>query len=117
VGGVLRAPFSGPNSLLTGKNTGKLKDSAPKPADTLLNVSELRLFAQSPAQFKRRTQQGIITRLSGNNISLILACQSLSPTARVSIYQGLAEVNRSFPQCNATRLLLLACLWSKIKIK
>jgi hypothetical protein len=66
---VYREPFSGSDSLLTGKYTGKFADWVNKSADRIFHIDEsLRVLAPL-ADFMRRTEQGIIRPTSGNSYS------------------------------------------------
>jgi hypothetical protein len=68
---VSREPFSGSDSLLTGKYTGKFANWANKSADRIFHIDEsLRVFAPL-ADFMRRSEQGIISPTSGNLHSLM----------------------------------------------
>ena len=71
--GVSSEPFSGSNSLLTGKNTGKFVNFAQKSASGVLYDTEYKRVPATQSRFLSSTEQGIIARVSGNIISLIPA--------------------------------------------
>jgi hypothetical protein len=71
VDAVTSEPLSRPNSLLTGKNTGKFVNLAPNARQKRTYTTESVGVIATQPRFLSRGEQGINIRISGNSHSLI----------------------------------------------
>jgi len=93
---VSSEPFSGPNSLLTGKIQGNSRILLQESVGGVLYDAERTRVPATQRRFLSRAEQGIITHVSGNSISLIPPSGAVRPPAVLP--RPASEKRRSSPR-------------------
>jgi hypothetical protein len=72
VDGIWSEPFFGPDSLLTGKSRGNLANLGFNSGSRVCDPVEDTMFSPVYPVLEFKAEQGIITDVTGNRVSLIL---------------------------------------------
>jgi hypothetical protein len=92
-------------------NTGRLASLSQRSGGECIHLAELKAFTSPSAQFKRQTERGIITLVSGN-LNSLAAEIPLTTAGGVSVH-GIQRVSRWFEQACLVGAMRRGATWSR----